>query len=46
MEARPLVISDRIVRQIENNSLQIIAEFVGLEVSLRTIVKMNSNFKI
>jgi hypothetical protein len=33
------------VRQINNNPLQIIAEFVGLEVSLRTIVKINSNLK-
>ncbi len=33
------------MRQINNNPLQIIAEFVGLEVSLRTIVKINSNLK-
>ena len=38
-------IRGRIVRQINNNLLQIILEYVGFELSVKTIFKINSNFK-
>jgi hypothetical protein len=45
MESRPGMIRQRIVRQISNNLLEIITEYIGLEMSMRTLVKINSNFK-
>jgi hypothetical protein len=35
----------RIIRQFNNNLLKSIIEYVGFEMSLKTIVKMNSNLK-
>ncbi len=42
----PGEIRGRRVRQINNNLLQIILEYVGFELSFKTIFKINSNFKI
>jgi hypothetical protein len=45
MESRPRMIRPRILRQIRNNLLQIIIEYVGLQLSLTIVLKTNSNFK-
>jgi hypothetical protein len=45
MESRHGVIKQRIVRPFNNNLLQVILEFIGLQLSLKTIFKTNSNFK-
>ena len=41
----PGEIRGRIVRLINNNLLKIIIEYVGFELSFKTIFKINSNFK-
>ena len=45
MECRPDIVKRRILRQLNDNLLKIILEYVGFEESLKTIVKINSNLK-
>jgi hypothetical protein len=45
MESRARFKNKRLVRQFNNYLLEITFEYVGLENSLKTIVKVNSNFK-